>query len=189
MEINPISEDLIRQSQENKNVPHPEIPNQLQDQRFVNKPIDNKSIAPVLGPSNNTNDLLSINTVNNKEVTEVKKIRNELIAINIFAVLGIIASSIYLTELLLTTANMKALSMNSFFIVCDFLLFIFILRKNDIARKIAVFFGYLTLAFCLIMIIIAGFHSKIISGFVSNIIFAIFVICFLSPERIKRHFA
>jgi|GEM_PF-3365380 len=189
MKIDPISEDLINQSQENINVSHPEIPNQPQDQRFVNKTIANESIAPVLGPSNNTNDFLTINTVNNKEITEEKKIRNEQIAINVFAVLGIIASSIYLTNLLLTTANMKALSTNSFFIVCDFLLFIFILRKNDIARKIAVFFGYLILAFCLIMIILAGFHSKIISGFVPNIIFAIFVICFLSLERIKRHFA
>lgn len=114
MEINPISEDLIKQNQENKNPLNHEMTNPSQGQAPTSNPISNKSDKLGLAMSNDVYNLSPINKIGNIDSKESRKERNELIAINVFAILGIVSNSIYLANILLTTPNMTALSVNSF---------------------------------------------------------------------------
>lgn len=189
MEINPVSEDLIKQNQENKNALNLEFTNQTQDQRSVNKTIANKSSEPAPGLSNSINNSSPIDKVK-KEAVEAVRIKNELLAINIVVILGIASCFIRFINLYFSpTSNLLTSNDDGFLILCNLLVFIFILRKTDLARKLVIYSEYIALIFYLIAIAFEGFHLLFILNSLPGIIFAFFWIRFFSSKRIKRHFA
>jgi hypothetical protein len=176
------------------------------------KPITENFEETIKTANENTDgNSLTKNTVNNIDGTpkitvhylteseiiaakKAKKARNELTAIYIFATIGIISCSLYLAlNIISTLAAKKAFGIDVIVGIFDVLLFLFILKRSNAARKILLVIEYLTLLMCIFLLFVAYSASVFSTAYVINllpmIVFSVFVICFLSLGRVREHFS
>ena len=168
------------------------LPDQsLQDshQRIIINPINEDSIKP--DPIKNTVIIPSLPTYQdpNKKIAEdleKRRCRNETIAINIFIIFALGFNIWLMAEtFLLEIASGSGNHFRSFLYSPGILIYLLLLRKSDIARKIFIAFEYVVVA--LVIIALFSPYGVTVSNFITLVI-AIFTIIFFSSRRIKRHF-